>query len=90
MLGKVVLVALVAVLAMAEVKHGWVLRRAGLLGSCVVYSTASNGTQWEVCKAGTLTGRPDLGSNGCTSQSRYSTLEYWDCPAPIVSAPTGF
>lgn len=90
MLGKVVLTALIVVLAMAEVKHGWLLARVGLTGSCSVYSVSSSGARWEMCKPGALGGRPSLSSKGCTTESSRAALEYWYCPVPLDSAPSGF
>jgi hypothetical protein len=75
--------------AMLAVKNGWVLRRAGLIGSCVVHANLAGGLQQEACKAGTLDGNPDLSGKGCTVQSRSGSVEYWVCPAPIRSSPAG-
>jgi hypothetical protein len=81
--GALVLAVLIAV------KNGWVLRETGMLGSCSVYSTATDGAQEERCFAGTLDGRPDLSGKGCQSEETSGRLEYWFCPAPIADSPGG-
>ncbi len=89
MLGRIVIAGLVVLLALVAVRDGWLLRRTGLLGSCSVYATAPNGVQWEICKAGSLDGPPDLSGQGCSVAASSGKFAYWTCPAPIVSAPTG-
>ena len=78
-------VALV-VLAMALVKDGRILHRAGLTGSCRSVATAADGTTWQACKPGRLEGRPDLSHDSCTSTGLRGRVEYWRCPAPIATA----
>ena len=60
MLGRVLVAAFLIFAAMLVIKDGRVLRGAGLVGSCRVYATAVDGSQWETCKAGKLEGWPDL------------------------------
>jgi hypothetical protein len=74
------------VLAMALVKDGRVLHRAGLTGSCTAVSTAADGTTWQACKPGRLEGRPDLSHDSCTSAGLRGRVEFWHCPAPLATA----
>jgi hypothetical protein len=78
-------VALV-VLAMALVKDGRVLHRAGLTGSCASVAATADGTTWQACKPGRIEGRPDLSRDSCTSLGMRGRLEYWRCPAPLATA----
>jgi hypothetical protein len=89
MLGRIVIAAVLVIVALAAVKNGWVLRRSGLLGSCKVYATTSTGSQWELCSSGTIDGRPDLSGSGCSAGSTSGKLQYWYCPTSIASSPGG-
>jgi hypothetical protein len=86
---KIALTAVLIVLALVALRNGSILRRTGLLGSCEVYATASSGQQWEICRPGSLDGAPDLSGNGCISQQSVGRVQYWYCPAPVVSTPAG-
>ena len=79
-------VALVVLVAMALVKDGRVLHRAGLTGNCSAVASAADGTTWQACKPGRLEGRPDLTHDSCTSIGMHGSLEYWRCPAAIAAA----
>lgn len=87
MISRVVLVAILIAAALAAVKDGRVLRDTGLTGWCRVYANAADGTQWEICKAGRLEGLPDLSGRGCLRAGVAVRVEYWQCPAPLVSSP---
>ena len=89
MIFRIVVVGVLVIGALAAAKNGWVLRRTGLLGSCAVYATAASGSQWELCHAGSLDGRPDLAGQGCSAQAPSGRLQYWNCPTPVASAPAG-
>jgi hypothetical protein len=86
---KIVVVGVVVILALGALKNGWILRRTGLIGSCSVYSTAPSGSQLELCMAGRLDGRPNLSGQGCTAQSVTGRDQYWSCPTPLASQPSG-
>ena len=81
--------ALIAVLVavFAAVKREHVLERAGLLGSCSQVAVPGDPAgQWQACRAGRLTGYPDLSRGSCTRRSVQPGVVYWRCPAPLVSA----
>lgn len=84
--------ALVAAVLVAAVLYGAreheVLDRAGLLGSCVEVQAAATtaDTHWLACSPGKLTGYPDLRGDSCTYAVLRDELEYWRCPAPVVTS----
>jgi hypothetical protein len=87
MKGVLVLGALVLAL-MIVIKDGRVLRKMGLIGSCVTIATPSGQTgSWVKCTSGKLQGAPDLSRHYCTSMQISGKVEYWRCPAPIQSGP---
>jgi hypothetical protein len=89
MIVRVVIGGVLVLAVMIAVQNGWILRRTGLTGSCVVYATASSGAQQEKCSPGRLDGRPDLSNKGCVSDGLRATAEFWSCPAPLQSSPAG-
>ena len=89
MLRRILMCGVLVLVAMVAVKNGWVLRRSGLIGSCIVQADLAGGVQQEACRAGTLDGNPDLSGKGCTRQSSVGPVAYWLCPAPIQSSPAG-
>jgi len=80
-----VVAALVASL-LAGAKHEHLLSRMGLTGSCKVVQTYADGTQWDACKSGRLSGAPDLGAQGCTTTGVAGKVEFWHCPASVESS----
>jgi hypothetical protein len=89
MLPRVFVAAVLIVVAMVLVKDGRVLRGLGLTGSCTVVAGAPDGAQSVQCKAGKLEGWPDLSGRGCSRAGARGGLEYWHCPAALVSSPAG-
>jgi len=87
MVKRIVVVGALIAAAMFAAKDGRVLHIAGLTGTCTVVQTAANGEQTEACSSGKLEGAPDLSRNGCTDTGLYAGRVYWNCPAPVVSAP---
>jgi hypothetical protein len=85
MLLRVVITAVLIAAVMVGVKDGRLMRDAGLAGKCRVVETAKDGTQWAACTGGRLAGRPSLASKSCTSSGLSGKLEYWHCPAEVVS-----
>lgn len=86
MLRFAVLIVLVAA-ALTAVKREHVLERAGLLGSCSAVADPGDPTgQWQACRAGRLTGFPDLTRDSCAQQAVQPEVVYWRCPAPLVPA----
>ena len=88
MLSRIVATGLVVLAGMLAVQHG-ALRQIGLLGSCTVKQTLTDGTQWVTCQPGKLAGRPSLGAKSCTSSGVNGKLEWWHCPAPVQSTAVG-
>ena len=88
MLSRVVVTAVLVLAAMFAVKQG-ALRQAGLTGSCRAVQTVSDGSQWLTCNSGRLAGRPSMASNSCTSAGVRGKVEWWHCPAQVVSSAIG-
>ena len=83
MLRTTVVVALVAS-ALAAAHHERVFDRVGLLGSCSAVASTPEGGQWLECRAGSLTGYPDLSQDSCTAGGTRGEARYWRCPTPLV------
>lgn len=84
MLFKIVFVGMLVAAAMMWIKHGQVMQRLGLSGSCSVISTpVGQDGEWRACKPGKLAGRPDLSLDSCESQTLVGKVEYWRCPASV-------
>ncbi len=83
---KILLVGAVVVATMVVVKDGRVLARAGLTGSCHQVSETAQGLTLQACSRGKLEGYPDLTPRSCTSTGLRSKVEYWRCPASVVSS----
>lgn len=85
---RIALLLCVVAVAFATVNRAHLLEQAGLTGSCTVVATpADPASEWRACKAGRLTGAPDLSRGGCTRGGVYAGSEYWRCPAPLVPVP---
>ena len=89
MLVRLGIAALLVVLVIVVLRGTWALHASGMLGSCSVWSTGSDGTQEVRCVKGTLDGHPDLSGKACTLQTLGGSVQFWSCPAPINSAPAG-
>ncbi len=84
---RIALLLCVVVVAFAAVKRERVLERAGLLASCSAVSVpADPAAEWQACRAGRLTGYPDLSRDSCTPQGIQQSVAYWRCPAPLASS----
>jgi hypothetical protein len=83
-------VVLLIVAAMVTIKDGRALREIGLIASCTAVATppGQNG-YWEACRPGKLEGRPDLKRQSCESIGVRAKVEYWRCPSPVESGPSG-
>lgn len=88
MLSRVIVVAVLAVAVMAGIRSG-LLRSVGLTGSCSVVQTNADGTQWDRCVSGSLSGRPSLASRSCTAQGVSGKWELWQCPAAVQATAIG-
>ena len=88
MLSRIFATALVVLAAMVAVQRG-ALRDAGLTGSCSTAQTLADGSTWVACKSGKLAGRPSLAAKSCTDAGVRDRLEWWHCPAAIVSSAAG-
>ena len=71
---------------LAFAKEQRVLDRAGILGSCTPLTFAApNDSQWWECRAGKVTGFPDLSQDACKRGSLRGEVRYWLCPAALVA-----
>ena len=86
---RIVATAAAILAVMVAIKDGRVLRDTGLTGSCSVVQTQSDGTQIESCIPGKLAGAPDLSRDSCTAAGSSGQVEYWHCPASVVSSEAG-
>jgi hypothetical protein len=89
MLIKIVLVGCLVLAGMVIVKDGRILRHAGLTASCSEIPRRGAQAQdaiVEACKRGRLEGYPDLSQRSCDSIGMRRRVEYWSCPAPVVSS----
>jgi hypothetical protein len=74
---------------LAFAKDRQVLDRAGLLGSCAPLAAAApQESQWWECRAGQLTGYPDLSQDGCKRGALRGDVRYWLCPSALVAGRT--
>ena len=81
--GVVVAAVLIAAL-MVGIRNGYILRTAGLAGSCTLVQRLADGSQLVTCQKGKIGGRPDLSRRNCTSSGVTGTSESWKCPADVV------
>jgi hypothetical protein len=85
MLKIVLLFALIGA-GLAVAKEGRVFEKAGLVGYCqVVHPPAGDDAQWHGCREGVITGFPRPLRESCTLEVRRGKVEYWRCPAGLVS-----
>ena len=83
-------VVLLIVAVMVTIKDGRALRETGLVASCsAVAPPAGQNGYWEACRPGKLEGRPDLKRQSCKSIGVSANVEYWRCPSPVESGPSG-
>jgi hypothetical protein len=83
-------VVLLIVAAMVTIKNGRALRETGLIASCTAVATPpGQHGYWEACRAGKLEGRADLKRQSCESIAVRAKVEYWRCPSPVESGPSG-
>ena len=83
-------VVLLVVATMVTIKDGRALRETGLISSCSsVAAPAGQTGYWEACRPGKLEGRPDLKRRSCQSVGVSANVEYWRCPSPVDSGPSG-
>ncbi len=89
MVTRVISLAVLILALMIAVKDGRVLRDTGMTGYCTTVQTNVDGSQIDSCRRGKLEGWPDLSSRGCTGEPVRNDVQYWSCPAPIVSSQAG-
>ena len=74
---------------MAVIADGRLIERAGLVGHCTTADgPVSDSGARQACRAGWLEGRPDLSNKSCVSEAIRNDVEYWLCPASVVSSQT--
>jgi hypothetical protein len=86
---RIAVVVSLAFLALNVAKREQLVQRASLLGGCApvqVSAPAAAGDHWRACRAGRLTGAPDL-SPRCTSAGTTASAHLWRCPATAYAAP---
>jgi hypothetical protein len=83
---RVALAAALVASALAAAHHERVLDRTGLLGGCTAVATATaEDGQWLECRAGELTGYPDLSQDACERGAMRGEVRYWHCPTALVA-----
>lgn len=90
MVGKIfiVLVLTVAALAIAQREHAF--QKWGVVGSCDAVRSPSGDTgAWYACREGLLTGYPSLLGDECSYELRSRGYEYWRCAVPRERAASG-
>lgn len=86
-MSRIVFAAAMIASVLALAKHERVLDRTGLFGSCAqLAAPAPEGGQWLECRAGRLTGYPDLSQDSCMSGGLRGGAHYWICPTAFVAA----
>jgi hypothetical protein len=86
---RIWLLAMCAAALLVVVRDHHVLRRAGLIGYCKTSPRPAGTTgAWRACQEGKLDGRPDLSRQSCDRRGLNGNVEYWSCPARVVSGPT--
>jgi hypothetical protein len=92
MLLKIIVVGVLLIGAMAAIRNGSVLRKAGLLSTCnAVNIRGRSGQNTLSCSKGRLDGFPDMTDKSCSLIAVDPNRQYWRCEAPVVSSqtPTG-
>jgi hypothetical protein len=83
---RIWLMAMLAAAMLGVVRHTDVLHHAGLTGYCTSAPRPAGTTgYWRACEKGVLDGRPDLSRQSCTRRGQTGSVEYWRCPAQVVS-----
>jgi hypothetical protein len=86
---RIWLMAMCAAATLMVARDLQVFHRAGLVGYCTTSPRPAGTTgSWRACQKGTLDGRPDLSRQSCTRRGLDGKVEYWSCPARVVSGPT--
>jgi hypothetical protein len=86
MLVKIVLIAALVGVGLFVAKEERLFERAGLAGYCTaVQAPPGRDGHWQACVEGALTGYPNLVQDSCTREGRSPGVEYWRCPAALVS-----
>ena len=86
---RIWLMAMCAAATLTVARDHQVLHRAGLVGYCTSSPRPAGTTgDWRACQKGTLDGRPDLSRHSCNRRGLSGNVEYWSCPASVVSGPT--
>jgi hypothetical protein len=84
---KILLAGILVFAGMLVIKDGRILARAGLTASCSQVSTRSaQDNVVQACKRGRLEGYPDLAHRSCVSIGTKESVQYWSCPARVVSS----
>jgi len=84
---KILLVGGLVFAGMLTIKDGRLLARAGLTATCSAASMSSDQENVvQACKRGRLEGYPDLTTKSCVSIRIRGHVQYWRCPAPVVSS----
>ena len=86
---KILLVGVLVFAAMAAVRDGRLLAKAGCTASCTEVSTRkAQDDVVQACTRGRHEGYPDLKTKSCVSLGIRHRVQYWSCPAPVVSSQT--
>jgi hypothetical protein len=83
---RIWLMAMLAAAMLGVVRNTDVLHRAGLTAHCTTAPRPAGTTgTWRACEKGVLDGRPDLSGDSCSRRGQSGSVEYWRCPARVVT-----
>ena len=83
---RIWLMAMLAAAMFGVVHNTDALHHAGLTGHCTTAPRPAGATgHWRACEKGVLDGRPDLSGQSCARRGQSGSVEYWRCPARVVT-----
>jgi hypothetical protein len=85
---RIVAVAAALIASLIAIKDHRVLERMHVTGSCSTVLLNKDGSAWQTCEGGWLTGKPDLATDGCTDKGARGKVEFWHCPASLAANAT--
>jgi hypothetical protein len=80
---RIAAVAVLLIALLISIKDQRLLQRAHLVGYCSTVAHAEDGSEWQKCVPGRLSGRPGMELTSCTDYGRAGEAEYWNCPSAL-------
>jgi len=80
---RIVAVGAMLVALLISIKEQRLLQRANLVGYCSTVAQAEDGSEWQKCVPGRLSGRPGMELTHCTDWGTHGDAEYWNCPSAL-------